>query len=135
MANLIEELLICKICKNKFDLNAHRPLIIKCGHTFCKHCILSSKEEENDNLCALDNQKNVFNIESSINNLLIEDILKKVFNLEEKSPKQIIYIKPDIKRNRSPSLKNIKNNIKDNKDNKDNKVENEERSEKKIRIQ
>ena len=131
MANLIEELLICKICKNKFDLNAHRPLIIKCGHTFCKHCILSSKEEENDNLCPLDNQKNVFNIESSINNLLIEDILKKVFNLEEKSPKQIIYIKPDIKRNRSPSLKNIKNNIKDNKDNKDNKVENEERSEKK----
>jgi len=115
MSKPIEDFLKCDICKNYFDLNSHRPLIAKCGHTFCKHCILSNKGEENNNSCPIDKQEYVLSIESCINNLKLEDIVKNVFNLEEQktiSQKQIIYVKPDIKRNRSPSLKhnNIDNN-------------------------
>ena len=115
MSKPIEDFLKCDICKNYFDLNSHRPLIIKCGHTFCKHCILSNKGEENNNSCPIDKQEYVLSIESCINNLKLEDIVKNVFNLEEQktiSQKQIIYVKPDIKRNRSPSLKhnNLDNN-------------------------
>ena len=115
MSKPIEDFLKCDICKNYFDLNSHRPLIIKCGHTFCKHCILSNKGEENNNSCPIDKQEYVLSIESCINNLKLEEIVKNVFHLEEQktiSQKQIIYVKPDIKRNRSPSLKhnNLDNN-------------------------
>ena len=37
LSNLIK----CKICKEEFDCNEKKPLIFKCGHTFCKKCILS----------------------------------------------------------------------------------------------
>ena len=112
MSKSINDILKCDICKNNFDLNSHRPLIVKCGHTFCKHCILSNKREENNNSCPIDNQLYVLSIESCINNLKLEEIIKNYFNLEEKKnsiQKQIIYIKPDIKRNKSPSLKNNHN--------------------------
>ena len=112
MSKSINDILKCDICKNNFDLNSHRPLIVKCGHTFCKHCILSNKREENNNSCPIDNQLYVLSIESCINNLKLEEIIKNYFNLEEKKnsiQKQIIYIKPDIKRNKSPSLKHNNN--------------------------
>ena len=39
--SFLEELLKCELCENIFDLNNHLPIIIKCGHTFCKECILN----------------------------------------------------------------------------------------------
>ena len=112
MSKSINDILKCDICNNNFDLNSHRPLIVKCGHTFCKHCILSNKREKNNNSCPIDNQLYVLSIESCLNNLKLEEIIKNYFNLEEKKnsiQKQIIYIKPDIKRNKSPSLKHNNN--------------------------
>ncbi len=115
MSKEIEDLLKCYICKNNYDLNSHYPMIIKCGHTFCKECITLNENKENNNLCPIDNQQTIMKIESSINNLLIEEIIKKVFNYEDKvQMKQIIYIKPDIRRNRSPSLKRGKNKLEEN---------------------
>ena len=112
MSKEIEDLLKCSICKNNYDLNSHYPMIIKCGHTFCKECITSNENKENNNLCPIDNQQTIIKIESSINNLLIEEIIKKVFNYDDKiQMKQIIYIKPDIRRNRSPSLKRGNNRL------------------------
>ena len=35
---MFEEAFICK-CKNKFDLNTREPMVLECGHTFCKLCI------------------------------------------------------------------------------------------------
>ena len=123
MSKPIEDFLKCDICKNYFDLNSHRPLIAKCGHTFCKHCILSNKGEENNNSCPIDKQQSVLSIESCINNLKLEEIVKNVFNIEEQKiipQKQIIYVKPDIKRNRSPSLKHNNNIQEENKNNNNN---------------
>ena len=84
MSKSINDILKCDICKNNFDLNSHHPLITKWGHTFCKHCILSNKREENNNSCPIDNQLYVLSIESCINNLKLEEIIKNYFNLEEK---------------------------------------------------
>ena len=35
----IEDLLKCDLCNISLDLNIHSPLMLKCGHTFCKRCI------------------------------------------------------------------------------------------------
>ena len=35
----IEDLIKCDLCNTIFDSNIHYPLMVKCGHTFCKRCI------------------------------------------------------------------------------------------------
>ncbi len=104
--NLLKSILTCDLCNKNFDLNSHKPLIAKCGHSFCKFCILSNNNDNNNNACPVDNINYVLSIESCIPNLKIEEIIKKIFNKENKiNQKQIIYIKPEVKRNRSPSIK------------------------------
>ena len=95
------ELLKCEICSNIFDLNIHLPIIIKCGHTFCKKCVLNiynSKYNKKNYLCPLDNTKNAFNVESCVVNLSVELIIKKIFKKENKTQQQIVYSKPEVKK-------------------------------------
>ena len=106
----IENVLKCDICNNNFDLTNKRPFIAKCGHTFCKHCILSYNNENNN--CPLDNIQCVLSIESCIPNLKLEEVIKIIFfdnnnNNEEKIiEKKLVYMKPEIKRNKSPIQRN-----------------------------
>ena len=37
--SIIEDLIKCDICNIIFDTASHAPLMIKCGHSFCKRCI------------------------------------------------------------------------------------------------
>ena len=103
----MEDLLKCDICNNKFNLDNRKPLTAKCGHTYCKHCILSNKGENNNNACPTCNIPYVLSIESCISNLKLEEIIKFVFHLESPTQvnKKIIYVKPDLKRNKSPSVR------------------------------
>ena len=103
----MEELLKCDLCKNKFNLDNRRPLIAKCGHTYCRHCILSNKGEKNNNSCPACNVPFVLSIESCISNLKLEEIVKFVFHIQPQAPakRKIIYIKPDLKRNKSPAMR------------------------------
>ena len=39
----LDDIMKCDICNSKYDFNIHKPLIIKCGHTFCKNCIYYHK--------------------------------------------------------------------------------------------
>ena len=105
----IEDVLKCDICNKNFDITNKRPFIAKCGHTFCKHCILSYNNENNN--CPLDNIQSVLSIESCIPNLKLEEVIRIIFfnnnNNEEKTiEKKIIYMKPEIKRNKSPIQRN-----------------------------
>lgn len=137
----IEDILKCEKCKNKYDYNIHKPMIIKCGHTFCKSC-LSNQKEKNSNgykqnrlfvcpVCGIEHifnykKNSVINEDTMYPNLKLEVILKEILNITEPiiKEKYIVYSKPDMKRNKSPenSGKNILNNnsegnFKDNSDN------------------
>lgn len=37
----INNVSMCQICKESFNNNANMPYLFKCGHFFCKNCILS----------------------------------------------------------------------------------------------
>ena len=125
----IDNIMKCEICNSKYDYNIHRPLIVKCGHTFCKNCIYNHKPKNlNRNnkkifTCPIDNINHIFTQEKNINiieptiypNLKLEIILKEILNIAEPiiKEKYIVYTKPDMKRNKSPENignKNILNN-------------------------
>ena len=59
--SFLADLLKCDICNNLFDLNIHIPMVAKCGHTFCKKCILEknieSKQPNQYEACPLDNMQ------------------------------------------------------------------------------
>jgi len=99
--SFLEELLKCERCKNVFDLNDHIPIVIKCGHTFCKKCVLDInhiKYNKKNYSCPLDNMTNAFDLEACVINLRIELLIKKIFIKENKTQKKIVYSKPDIKK-------------------------------------
>ena len=119
--SILAELLKCDICNNLFDLNTHIPMVAKCGHTFCKKCILeknfASKHPNEYEACPLDNIPNIFNIELFAINLRIELILKKIFNIspipinsqppqQNLNQKQIVY----VKKTRTSANNNNQNN-------------------------
>ena len=79
--SFLADLLKCEICNNLFDLNIHIPMVVKCGHTFCKKCILEKNFSKQYEACPLDNMQNIFNIESCIINLRVELLIKKIFNI------------------------------------------------------
>lgn len=99
----MEEILKCDICNNKFNLENRKPLTAKCGHTYCKHCILSNKGE-NDSSCPICPNPYFLSIETCISNIKLEEIIKFVFRIPDK---QIIYSKPDMHRRKSPDTKSI----------------------------
>ena len=94
--SLLEEQLKCPICNNLYDTDLHSPFVIKCGHSFCKQCISNNT----NNKCPIDNITNAF--ELNIKNIQLEIIINKfIYNNNKiiQTPKQMIYVKPDIKRN------------------------------------
>ena len=122
--SVVEEFIKCDLCNTIFDLNMHAPLMVKCGHTFCKKCIsLKSNIEKNINKsCPFDKMKNVMNLDSSTPNLKLESIVKKLTNYIQpnipSNKKQMVYSKP-VNKSRSPikshnsnkAINNIQNNM------------------------
>ena len=128
----IEDIMKCEICNAKYDYNIHKPMVIKCGHSFCKYCLFNSidKNLNNNNdfrtkkifKCPIDGVQHFFNLDKNYNinepgiyqNLKLEIILKEILNIAEPTIKEkyIVYSKPDMKRNKSPenSAKNTINN-------------------------
>lgn len=99
---LLEEQMKCPICNNIYDSSQHIPFVIGCGHSFCKQCILNNSNSK----CPLDNNINAFKMH--IRNIQLETIINKVLydNNKDIQNKKMVYVKPDLKRN-----KNSENNI------------------------
>ena len=100
--SVIEDLFKCDICNIIFDSNIHLPLMVKCGHTFCRKCISLKSNNADKNVnksCPIDKTKNVMNLETALPNLKLEYIVKKLSNINKKSK---IINKP-IKKNISPN--------------------------------
>ena len=107
----LEKVLKCDICHNDFDMNTHRPLVAKCGHTFCKHCILCNHNDSNFSSCPIDNIQYVLNIESCIPNIKLEEVITIFFNFDsvKYNKKNIVYSKPEVIRNKAKSKNKIIN--------------------------
>ena len=105
----IEDLIKCDMCNIIFDLTSHEPLMLKCGHTFCKRCIsyrTNNPEKNINKMCPLDKKKNVMCLDLSIPNLKLESIIKKLSNLNIlNTKKHMVYSKPAKK-----SISPIKSN-------------------------
>ena len=125
--SIIEDLLKCDLCNIIFDLNKHSPLVVKCGHTFCKRCISlkSNYIDKNTNKsCPLDKMKNAMNIDSAIPNLKLEHIIKKLTTLNKKQKginkplkKGISPIKPHYSNNTINAFNNINSVVNNNNNN------------------
>ena len=109
----IEDLIKCDLCNTIFDSNIHYPLMVKCGHTFCKRCIYLKSNNPDKTInksCPFDKTKNVMNLDSAINNLKLESIIKKITNFNLSSAKkQLVYSKP-VKKSKSPIKSHYSNN-------------------------
>lgn len=68
MLERIDKTFFCKIC-NKCFIN---PIILQCGHTFCKYCV-AHRLRNNDNLCYT--CKNI--IEYYIENKIVKEYISK----------------------------------------------------------
>ena len=127
----LEDIMKCEKCNKKYDYNIHKPMVVKCGHTFCKYCIKNNNEKKTNNIdkkqkrifiCPIDGIQHTFNSEINLTsneptiypNLKLELILKEILHISEPAIKEkyIVYTKPDMKRNKSPenSSKNTFNN-------------------------
>ena len=108
--SLLEEQLKCPICNILYDSEVHSPFVIKCGHTFCKQCIINNQ----NNNCPIDNTINPFDL--YIKNIQLEIIINKclyIYN-NKTTPihqKNMVYIKPDIKRNKNSNYEKEDENI------------------------
>ena len=111
--SLIEDLIKCDICNIIFDLSTHAPLMLKCGHTFCKRCIsnrTNNTEKNINKMCPIDKKKNVMSLDLSIPNLKLESIVKKLSNLTLSNTKRhLVYSKP-AKKSISPIESRHSNN-------------------------
>ncbi len=77
----MEQVLKCKICQNSFNTEIKKPIIILCGHTFCKLCI-SKTENSKCPICGITVDMNVM-----ITNHIVEEFLKMMeFNNIINSP-------------------------------------------------
>ena len=87
---LFEEYLKCPKCNVLYDTDLHSPFVIKCGHSFCKQCIMNN----NNDKCPIDNISNSF--ELYIKNIQLEILINKfLYNFSKTMPikKQMIYTK------------------------------------------
>ena len=86
--NSIKELLKCEICKNYYDLNVYSPFITKCGHTFCKKCLITKSnsqkrkvDKKNTKNSKDVSSNNTLGNENNTPNLLINLIIKEINNI------------------------------------------------------
>jgi hypothetical protein len=77
----MNEILKCKICKYSYNLEVREPIVIKCGHTFCKCCIVN---KSNDNTCPLCGINVNFKLENCAINSFAEEVLRFLENDSKK---------------------------------------------------
>ena len=46
-----ESLVLCGLCYETYNANDRKPLVLNCGHTYCKQCISMVKKSNQNNNC------------------------------------------------------------------------------------
>ena len=50
-----QETLSCSFCKYNYNLTSRIPLIISCGHSICRKCLIYISKKNNKIICEIDN--------------------------------------------------------------------------------
>ena len=91
----------CSICLESYDTKVKRPMMIECGHTFCRECLAKIKQTSNQ--CPFDSIVISKDFEKIAINFSLEEVLESMqklkINLEkfsenaknEKLSKKILY--------------------------------------------
>lgn len=66
----------CETCSIQFDLNARAPLVLQCGHTFCKTCITRSVETTGRLQCLKDRTADSRQVSQLPRNFALVEALK-----------------------------------------------------------
>ena len=116
----MEEILKCKLCANSYNNENLEPLIIRCGHTYCKTCLFNKKSYINCPICGVHVS---YKIEECLINAIVIEMLmflqypksnKIGYRSHSKSDRKISEIilnrniieNPIVKANSSKILKN-----------------------------
>ena len=67
----------CSVCFNDFNETEHLPLIIHCGHTFCKHCIEGFEKRLGALSCPLCRDKDYRQISVLPTNVMLLHMISK----------------------------------------------------------
>lgn len=67
----MEEYLTCAVCLELFNSQERLPLILTCGHSLCKACILSIRQAQGFIICPIDRATENKTVESLITNLAL----------------------------------------------------------------
>ena len=88
----IENILHCPICNKPFDFSDHKPIINNKGETQCKNCLILSLQKEKDSKMTI--------------NFIILLIIQEINNFDKSKIQKdnIIYLKPGLKRPKSPII-------------------------------
>jgi hypothetical protein len=76
-----DDILSCPICLERFNESAHCPLILGCGHSFCRECIVSLHTNKREIKCPHCNQVDSRTPEKLPKNFIICDMLLKAMLL------------------------------------------------------
>lgn len=66
----------CETCSLQFDLGTRAPLVLQCGHTFCKACITRNTETRGSVQCPKDRSVDSRQVSQLPRNFALVDSLK-----------------------------------------------------------
>jgi hypothetical protein len=69
----MEEVIKCQICQYTFNFDEKQPVIIKCGHTYCKECVIAKLNNEVE--CVKCGIITILRDEFYLVNYLVEEIM------------------------------------------------------------
>jgi hypothetical protein len=77
----------CDICFEPYDPDEHAPLMLVCGHTYCKTCIADIKQRNSQLECPNDRQQDRRQVDDMPKNYIVLEIIERVGELEAMQPK------------------------------------------------
>mmetsp|Transcript_1537 Transcript_1537/g.3283 ORF Transcript_1537/g.3283 Transcript_1537/m.3283 type:complete len:366 (+) Transcript_1537:1957-3054(+) len=72
----------CDICFEPFDPEEHAPLMLICGHTYCKRCITDIKQRHNSLECPNDRLQDKRHVSEMPKNYIVLEIIERVTQVE-----------------------------------------------------
>lgn len=75
---------VCQCCKENFNSNTNIPFLLKCGHFFCRSCLINNFTEEDGTIICPDDGAIANSLKDLklLNNLIID----KTINYEDETP-------------------------------------------------